>query len=48
MYAPWDLPGPLFCAVFVPHPARLLLIMETEWWPNMLHYCARSGVACCC
>jgi 3-deoxy-D-manno-octulosonic-acid transferase len=42
VYAPWDLP----CAVrrFLDRVRpRLLLIMETELWPNMLHYSGAGG-----
>lgn len=42
VYAPWDLPGPLRRFLRRTRPG-LLLIMETELWPNMLHYCASSG-----
>lgn len=42
VYAPWDLPGAVqrFLARVRP---ELLLIMETELWPNMLHYSHRRG-----
>ena len=42
VYAPWDLPGAtrrFFDAV----KPRLLLLMETELWPNMLHRAQASG-----
>lgn len=42
VYAPWDLP----CAVrrFLKSiRPELLLIMETELWPNMLHHCKRGA-----
>ncbi len=42
VYAPWDLPGAVGRFVRRLQP-RLLLIMETELWPNMLHYAAASG-----
>ena len=44
VYAPWDTPGAVkrFLARIRP---RLLIIMETELWPNMLHHCHQSG--CC-
>lgn len=42
VYAPWDLPGAVRRFVRALQP-QLLLIMETELWPNMLHYSARSG-----
>ncbi|MBA6413858.1 lipid IV(A) 3-deoxy-D-manno-octulosonic acid transferase [Parahaliea sp. F7430] len=40
VYAPWDLPGAVrrFMARIKP---QLLLIMETELWPNMLHAASR-------
>jgi 3-deoxy-D-manno-octulosonic-acid transferase len=44
VYAPWDLPGAVKRFVDRVQP-RLLLIMETELWPNMLHYSARAGCA---
>jgi 3-deoxy-D-manno-octulosonic-acid transferase len=42
VYAPWDLPGAVqrFLAALQP---QLLLIMETELWPNMLHYSRLAG-----
>jgi 3-deoxy-D-manno-octulosonic-acid transferase len=42
IYAPWDLPGAVqrFLKIIKPD---LLLIMETELWPNMLHYSRRAG-----
>ncbi len=42
VYAPWDLPGAVQRFLRALRP-QLLLIMETELWPNMLHYSARSG-----
>ena len=42
MYAPWDLPGSLRRFLRRTRP-RLLVIMETELWPNMLHYSAAAG-----
>ena len=41
VYAPWDLPGAVRRFLRRMRP-RLLLIMETELWPNMLHYCQAS------
>ena len=43
VYAPYDLPGALrrFLRQFQP---KLLVIIETELWPNMIHYCRRSAV----
>mgnify|MGYP003630387922 CR=1 FL=1 len=42
VYLPWDLPG---CMRRFLHRTRpvLLLIMETELWPNMLHYSRAAG-----
>jgi 3-deoxy-D-manno-octulosonic-acid transferase len=42
VYAPWDLPGPLRRFLRRTRP-RLLLLMETELWPNMLHYSKAAG-----
>ncbi len=42
VYAPWDLPGPLRRFLRRTHP-RLLVIMETELWPNMLHQARAAG-----
>ena len=41
-YAPWDLPGATSRFIAAVRP-ELLVIMETELWPNLLHHCARSG-----
>jgi 3-deoxy-D-manno-octulosonic-acid transferase len=43
VYVPYDLPGALrrFLRQFQP---QMLVIIETELWPNMIHYCRRSGV----
>ncbi|RLQ22145.1 3-deoxy-D-manno-octulosonic acid transferase [Seongchinamella sediminis] len=42
VYSPWDMPGPVkrFLARVRP---QLLVIMETELWPNLLHYSRQSG-----
>jgi len=42
VYSPWDLPGAVrrFTKAVKPD---LLVIMETELWPNMLHYCHTRG-----
>ncbi|KAA1190632.1 3-deoxy-D-manno-octulosonic acid transferase [Pseudohalioglobus sediminis] len=42
VYAPWDIPGAVqrFLARVRP---ELLIIMETELWPNMIHYSKRGG-----
>lgn len=42
VYCPWDLPGAVRRFVRATEP-RLLLIMETELWPNMLHQARRAG-----
>jgi 3-deoxy-D-manno-octulosonic-acid transferase len=42
VYAPWDTPGSVKRCLQRLKP-QLLVIMETELWPNLLHYCARSG-----
>lgn len=42
VYAPWDLPGPVKRFLHRTRP-RLLLLMETELWPNMLHYSKAAG-----
>jgi 3-deoxy-D-manno-octulosonic-acid transferase len=43
VYLPYDIPGAInrFLDRFEP---RLLVIMETEWWPNLMHCCAKRGV----
>lgn len=42
VYAPWDLPGS--CARFVRQiRPKLLIIMETELWPNMIHHTTLQG-----
>lgn len=42
VYVPWDLPGAVRRFVKKIRP-QLLIIMETELWPNMLHYSAVGG-----
>lgn len=42
VYSPWDTPGAVKRFLKKTRP-RLLLIMETELWPNMLHYAHRAG-----
>lgn len=42
VYAPWDTPGAVQRFLRRVRP-RLLILMETELWPNMLHYCAAPG-----
>ena len=43
-YAPYDLPGCVQRTLQRLRP-RLLIVMETELWPNLLHEAARTGVA---
>lgn len=40
-YAPWDLPGSVQRFLHHVRPCLLILI-ETELWPNWLHYCAEA------
>ena len=42
-YIPYDLPGAChrFLAMYQP---SLLILMETELWPNLVHACHRNGV----
>lgn len=42
VYAPWDTPGAVQRCLQRLQP-RLLLIMETELWPNLLHYADSRG-----
>ena len=42
-YAPYDLPGCVRRALLRLRPT-LLIVMETELWPNLLHACARAGI----
>jgi 3-deoxy-D-manno-octulosonic-acid transferase len=42
-YAPYDLPWTLRAALRRLRPA-LLVVMETELWPNLFHECTRAGV----
>jgi 3-deoxy-D-manno-octulosonic-acid transferase len=42
VYAPWDTPGALRRFLRRARP-ELLVLMETELWPNMLHHCRRVG-----
>ena len=42
VYSPWDMPGPVRRFVTRIRP-ELLVIMETELWPNLLHYTHREG-----
>jgi len=43
-YAPYDLPGSIKRFLVRVQPAALI-IMETELWPNTIHYCGQDGVA---
>ena len=42
VYAPYDLPGSVRRFLDDVKP-RLLIIMETELWPNMLYHCREQG-----
>jgi 3-deoxy-D-manno-octulosonic-acid transferase len=42
VYVPWDLPGPVRRFLRRTRP-RLLVLVETELWPNMLHYSRAAG-----
>ncbi len=42
-YAPYDLPGSVRRCLARVRP-RLLIVLETELWPNLLHQARRSGV----
>ncbi len=42
-YFPYDLPGALKRFLDTCQP-RLLILMETELWPNLLHYCGKRKV----
>jgi 3-deoxy-D-manno-octulosonic-acid transferase len=41
-YAPWDLPGSVARFLRRIKP-RLLVLMETELWPNTIHQCHQAG-----
>ncbi|MCF7981064.1 MAG: lipid IV(A) 3-deoxy-D-manno-octulosonic acid transferase [Pseudomonadales bacterium] len=43
VYVPYDTPGAVKRFLKKVRP-RLVLIMETELWPNLIHYCHRQGV----
>ena len=43
VYAPYDLPGAIGRFIKRVDPA-LLVIMETELWPNTIHYCRRNNI----
>ncbi len=42
-YVPYDLPGAVRRFLQRARP-RLVIIMETELWPNIYHYCAARGI----
>ena len=42
-YAPYDLPGAVRRFLERVHP-QLVIIMETELWPNILHQCSRRAI----
>ena len=42
-YIPYDLPGALNRFISRLNPT-LLILMETELWPNTIHYCHKRGV----
>jgi 3-deoxy-D-manno-octulosonic-acid transferase len=42
VYSPWDMPGAVKRFLERVRPG-LLIIMETELWPNLLHYCHSRG-----
>lgn len=43
VYAPYDLPWTVAAFLRRTHPA-LVIIMETELWPNILHVCAQQQI----
>lgn len=43
LYLPYDLPASVKRFISVINPA-ILLVMETELWPNLFHYCQASDV----
>ncbi|MFA7553078.1 MAG: lipid IV(A) 3-deoxy-D-manno-octulosonic acid transferase [Spongiibacteraceae bacterium] len=43
VYAPYDLPGPIKRFLQRLRP-KLLVIMETELWPNTIHYCHKNAI----
>jgi 3-deoxy-D-manno-octulosonic-acid transferase len=42
LFAPFDLPGPVRKALDLLNPA-LLVLVETEIWPNLIHHARRRG-----
>ena len=43
IYFPYDLPFAIRRALRILRP-RLLVVMETEIWPNLMHQCAAGGI----
>ncbi|WP_101758401.1 lipid IV(A) 3-deoxy-D-manno-octulosonic acid transferase [Oceanicoccus sp. KOV_DT_Chl] len=43
VYAPYDLPGAIQRFLLRVQP-KLLVIMETELWPNTIHYCRQKNI----
>jgi len=43
VYAPYDLPYAVRRFLKQTHPS-LVIIMETELWPNMIHYCSHANI----
>ncbi len=43
LYIPYDLPAAVKRFVSIIDPA-ILLVMETELWPNLFHYCQASNI----
>ncbi len=43
VYAPYDLPGPVRRFLSRVQP-KLLVIMETELWPNTIYYCRKKSI----
>ena len=43
VYLPYDYPGAVNRFLDACNPS-LLVIMETEWWPNLLHYCRARNI----
>lgn len=43
VYAPYDLPDILNRFIRIVHP-DLLVIMETELWPNLIHHCYKGNI----
>ncbi len=44
VYIPYDMPGPIRRFIRRSHPA-LLIVMETEIWPNLFHACRHRETA---